>query len=249
MGVLGGLGGVLWLLPTGAAMLAGPNSQHAQGAPLHTPPPFTLGLFSAETAPMSVKDRFRIARGRSATLAGDWGAFSITVSAGRARGGRLPPRRSGRLGALSTYQIGAALRATLPGRLILAGSGTLTYVSGRLGLPGFDGRERHDVIASADVSIARGPNDRLSFSYVDVGSRAGRATLARSIELVAGAPRTASGFRLAFMHRIEGAGPHSLAWGIDLSATRLSQRDSPALLGDPGRAMDRRIAINLDRRF
>ena len=96
MGVLGTRRKSLWLLPTGAAMLAGPNSQHAQGASLHTPPPFTLGLFSAETAPMSVKDRFRIARGRSATLAGDWGAFSITVSAGRARGGRPSPRRSGR---------------------------------------------------------------------------------------------------------------------------------------------------------
>ena len=248
MGVLGGFGAILWLLPAGTAQLTGHGGHSAQDALLHVQAPFSLSLYSAETAPTIIRDRFRFTRGGSAMLVQNLGPFSMTLSAGSARGGRPSPRRGGRLNFLTSYQIGAAIRTGLPGRFTLGGSGTLTYLRRAVGLPGFDGRARQSIIASAALSIACGPSDRLSLSYIDVASGAGRATLARTVELVAGAPRAASGFRLAFSHRIGGDGPRSLTWGIDSSVMRLSERDS-LLLGEPARAVERRIAIDLDRRF
>jgi hypothetical protein len=250
MGVLEGLAGMGWLLPAGAALLAGQNGLPIRWQPLHdsSPSSITLTEYSAETGPLSTSDRFRIARGRTAMLLRDWGAFSLAISASRARSERETAGRIDRRDGFATYQIGAATRTDLPGGLTLGAGGAVMYMSRRLGPLDFDARSRHSIIADADLSIARGAGDRLSFSYVDVAPASSRTTIARMAELVGGAPRAGRGLRLAFSHRVEGDRSGSLTWGFDASAMRLSQQDS-LLSGALSPAVDRRIALSVDRRF
>jgi hypothetical protein len=231
-------------------MLAGQAGPHARSEPLHfrAPTSSTLIDHSAETALMSTSDRFRIARGRTGTLLRDWGAFSLAVSASRARSEREAAERIDRRDIFATYQIGAETRADLPGGLTLGGGGTVTYMSRRLGPLDFDARPRHSFIAGANLSFMRGPGDRLTIGYVDVAPASGRTTLARMAELIGGSPRAARGFRLAFSRRVERGRPGSLIWGIDASAMRLSEQDS-ILSGALSPAVDRRIALSVDRRF
>jgi hypothetical protein len=250
MGPLGGLGGIGWLLPAGAALIAGQNSPPIPGDMLHYRAPTSLTLieYSAETAALSTSDRFRIARARTAMLVRDWDNWSLSINASRARSEHEAAGRIDRRDGFATYQLGATTRTDLPGGLTFGAGGTLTYMTRRLGPLDFDARPRHSFIADAGFSIARGQDGRLSLSYVDVAPASSRTPLGRMAELIGGSPRAAKGLRIAFSHRAQMDRPGSLAWGVDASAMRLSEQDS-ALLGAPPRAVDRRIALNLARRF
>jgi hypothetical protein len=250
MGPLGGLGGIGWLLPAGAALLAGPHGPPVTGVPLlyRSPSAVSFTDYSSESTPISTSDRFRIARGRTAMLRSDWDSFSLAITASRARSAHEEADRIDRRDGFATYQVGAATRADLPGGLTLGGGGNLTLMTRRLGPLDFDARPRHSFITSADLSLARGPGDRLTIGYVDVAPASERSTLARMAELIGGSPRAAHGFRLAFSHRAESDRTDGLALGIEASAMRLSEQDS-ALLGAPSQAMDRRIALSLARPF
>src|SRR6185369_9064196 len=87
MGMLGGLNGILWLLPASASLGGGPQSPAVSADLLHfrAPTALTLSNYSAENSVLSTGDRFRIARARSAMLVGDLGAWSLSITGSRAR--------------------------------------------------------------------------------------------------------------------------------------------------------------------
>jgi hypothetical protein len=250
MGVLGGLGGIGWLLPAGAALMAGPHGDPLPIAPPLYRAPTTLRVsdYSAETSVLSTTDRFRIARARSAMVAGDLGAWSLSVDVSRARSAHQEAERILHRDGFATYQAGAATRTALPGNLMLGAGGSLTYMTRRLGPLDFDGRPRHSFILDADLSIARGSADRLTLSYVDVAPASSRTPIARMAELIGGSPRAARGLHLAYSHHDSGDRSTALSWGIDASAMRISAQDS-FLLGAAAKALDRRVALSIDRRF
>lgn len=242
--------GILWLLPAGAAMMAGPYEDALPTHPLHYRPPSALALGDhwAEMSVLSTTDQFRIARARSAEIAGDVGAWSVSINASRARSARDDVERIAHRDGFATYQGGVATRTDLPGGLTLGAGGSLTYMTRRLGPIDFDGRPRHSFIVDAGFSIARGDADRLTLSYIGVAPASSRTLLARTAELVGGSPRAGRGLRLAYSHHFPGQRTGAFSWRIDASAIRLSAQDS-FLLGAPLRMVDRRIALSLSRRF
>jgi hypothetical protein len=250
MAPVAGFAGLGWLLPIGAAMMAGPNRPIGSGDALHDRSPSTFSVADnvIDAALMSTSDRLRIARGQTATLLRDWGPFALAFSASRTRIHREAAGRIVRRNALATYQISAETRADLPEGLTLGWRGALTYVSRRFGPLGLDARPRRSFIAGTDLSIMRGGVDRLSLGYVEIATAAQRRPIARMAELVGGAPHAGHGLRVAFSHRFATDRPGSLVLGIDASALRLSVQDS-LLLGAPSPTIERRMALSLDRRF
>jgi len=250
MGASGGLGNLGWLLPAGASLMAGPHGDPLPGDPVRYRPPsmLTVSDYSAENSQLSISDRFRIARARSAMVAGELGAWSLSINASRARSAHDEAEQIVHRDGFATYQAGAATQTDLPGGLTLGAGGSLTYMTRRLGPLDFDGRPRHSFILDADFSIARGGANRLTLSYVDVAPASSRIPLARMAELIGGSPRAGRGLRLAYSHHVEGYGAAAFSWGIDASAMRISAQDS-LLLGAPGDAVDRRITLSVSRRF
>jgi hypothetical protein len=181
-------------------------------------------------------------------LTRDWGPYAVTLAASRARSEHEAAERIDRRDGFATYRIGAASRTDLPGGLMLGAGGSLTLMTRRLGPLDFDGRPRHSFIADAGFSIARGPLDRLSLSWMRVAPASSRTPLARMAELVGGSPRAGSGLRLAFSHLAGGYRRGSLRLGFEASAMRLAGQDS-LLLGAGPRETDARIALTIERHF
>lgn len=250
LGGLGGLGGMHWLLPAGATLLPAQAGPSLGGDLLHYSVPSALAFsdYSADTAVLSTRDRFRIARARTASLVRDWGPYSLAIIGSRARSEHDAADRIDRRDGFATYQFGATTRTDLPGGFTLRAAGTFTYMSRRLGPLDFDGRPRHGFIADSGFSLERGGADRLTLSFIAVAPASSRTELARMAELIGGSPRAERGLRLAFTHRVEAARSGALTWGIDASAMRLSQQDS-LLLGAPARTTEQRLTLNLTRRF
>src|SRR4051812_45769826 len=125
MGLLGGLGGIGWLLPAGAAMIGGQNGPEVPGNLLlyRTPSALTLTEYSAENSVLNTSDRFRIARARSAMLVGDLGAWSLSITASRTRSAREGSEPIAHRDGFATYQAGAETRTDVPGGLTLGAGG------------------------------------------------------------------------------------------------------------------------------